>query len=247
MSSLVEAAERNGANDGRYVVQRVADLRARGFSGRTLLVDGTQYSPSWRALEGGSNVWSLGDDVSPESAADLQEVYSETLDRYTDEAGAYWDEGCLWWASDDFDHEADEAPSQEAPTSPSGGYFEERAATRLERAQLDEAPVQEAPRACVGCPCPHSCQYGRACQGNGLRARVARAECEAAGLDWDDQERLRRALALRLAPSPWTALADRLGEVPLRCPECGRGASHTVGVTRPVSTCYNGHRFEVTS
>lgn len=87
----------------------VADLRERGFSGRTVLVDGSQYSPSWRALDGGANVWELGTEApSLETTLDLTEAYTETLDRYCDEAGAYWEDGCLWWASDEFDHEADE-------------------------------------------------------------------------------------------------------------------------------------------
>lgn len=101
MESAAAAAERLGAEDGRAIVGLVADLKARGFEGRTILVDGSQYGPSWRALEGGSAIWADDEDGS------LGEIYSETLDRYTDEAGAWWEDGCLWFSTVDPDEEED--------------------------------------------------------------------------------------------------------------------------------------------
>ena len=60
-----------------------------------LLVDGSAYSPSWRALDGGAAVWQ----ATPEhdgSSYDAFDAYVDTLDRGTDELGCVWDEGCLW-------------------------------------------------------------------------------------------------------------------------------------------------------
>lgn len=53
-----------------------------------VIVDGSQFSPSWRALGGGGIVWEADDDV-PELA------YIETLDAGTDMLGLYWEDGML--------------------------------------------------------------------------------------------------------------------------------------------------------
>lgn len=131
MSSREVQAEQAAREDGVRLAGAVQALRARGFRGRTVLVDGTQYSPSWRALGGGGAAWELSSEAAEaategpgsSAGADVCEAYSEQLDRETDALGAYWDDGCLWWASEDFDHEASEEagedrfhePTHEAP------------------------------------------------------------------------------------------------------------------------------------
>jgi hypothetical protein len=80
-----------------------------GAESGTVLVDGTQYSPSWRALDGGHAVYRL-------DSATAVAAYEETLDRATDDIGAYWEDGSLWAPSDDTsdddarDHDFDVCP-----------------------------------------------------------------------------------------------------------------------------------------
>lgn len=64
---------------------------------RSILCDGSAYSPSWRALSGGGQVWVL--DVE----GLYSEAYTEALDAGTDDptrwgAGLalYWEDGCLF-------------------------------------------------------------------------------------------------------------------------------------------------------
>lgn len=75
-----------------------------------VVVDGSAYSPSWRALQGGAEVWDRAPDDGAE-AASLGEAYVDALDARVDrvlddlrEAGygalvdglwLGWDEGCL--------------------------------------------------------------------------------------------------------------------------------------------------------
>ena len=58
-----------------------------------LIVDGTQFSPSWRALPGGAEVWAQEERLGCMNAC---EVYDETLSEGLDEMDAYWDDGCIW-------------------------------------------------------------------------------------------------------------------------------------------------------
>lgn len=84
----------------KILPQDLADLLVAGdldvirdalTDGAQLLVDGSAFSPSWRALSGGAKAHDLG----------IGELYEEALDRATDEldVAVTWDEGCLWRAS----------------------------------------------------------------------------------------------------------------------------------------------------
>lgn len=76
---------------------------------RCLVLDGSQLSPSWRALPGGAEVhdaehWSHG---RPRAI----EAYDQQLDVMTDLLGLSWEDGCLWLdapADDDDDDDADD-------------------------------------------------------------------------------------------------------------------------------------------
>src|SRR4051812_14982471 len=62
-----------------------------------VIVDGTQYSPSWRALDGGFRVGRMGQNVTDVyTSMDIVEAYESTLDAGTDALGLYWEDGCLW-------------------------------------------------------------------------------------------------------------------------------------------------------
>lgn len=191
MSSYVVRAEQAARQDGERLYVSVSALKQAGFEGRYCVVDGTAFSPSWRALWGGSEAWALAgtrverEGTGPPHSWDLgdevQGAYEEALDRVTEELGLFWEEGCLWYASD--------------------GWLEaELLAERGEAREESERAQREA-----------GAEYGRRAQGLTESEQEARREAEAAGLDWGEQERLRRALALRLAPSPHAALAERVG------------------------------------
>lgn len=81
------------ADDWVDLVKKV-ELDDAGY--RRLAVDGSAYSPSWRALTGGSLVYEMAGKY-PDGGA-MSEAYEEELDRLTGEtfAEAYWEEGCLW-------------------------------------------------------------------------------------------------------------------------------------------------------
>jgi hypothetical protein len=59
-----------------------------------LLLDGSQYAPSWRRLTGGSEVWGRLGHTNP----DALQVYVEELDVLTQDAG-HWEDGCFWKAA----------------------------------------------------------------------------------------------------------------------------------------------------
>jgi hypothetical protein len=68
------------------------------------IVDGSQFSPSWRRLDGGAAVWSRA--IEELREVTLCEVYSETLDRAVDaidcQGGSlYWEDGCLFLSGPD--------------------------------------------------------------------------------------------------------------------------------------------------
>lgn len=93
---LIEAAARNA----------VMGLMTNA-AGSLLIVDGTQYSPSWRALSGGYAVYALDQDHDAEGR--LVGAYEEQLDELTDQwSGRHeetlaWEDGCLFVFGADFD------------------------------------------------------------------------------------------------------------------------------------------------
>lgn len=84
MTSTISAAEMHAKGDLALI-----DIRLTGTPPNGAVVDGSMYSPSWRALPGGEAVWEMED-------PDAVEAYQETLDKGTDERCLMWDEGCLW-------------------------------------------------------------------------------------------------------------------------------------------------------
>lgn len=97
-------------------VARIRDAVEFGCLPGECVVDGSMFSPSWRALDGGAEVWAALDYAySPnttginhpaiERAIDAEEAYLETLDAGTDELGLYWEDGCLWVPAEDDDDE----------------------------------------------------------------------------------------------------------------------------------------------
>lgn len=82
--------------DKEFIRKQFDRLAADGEGERVILVDGTQFSPSWRALPGGAQVYAMDDDTGT-----LCERYEFALDEATvDLAGdgfvIYWEDGCLW-------------------------------------------------------------------------------------------------------------------------------------------------------
>lgn len=69
---------------------------------RRIVVDGSMYAPSTRALTGASRVWDEPEEGERSTPGDLWEIYVDMLDHLIDEwsapNGAYlvWDEGCLF-------------------------------------------------------------------------------------------------------------------------------------------------------
>lgn len=72
-----------------------ADLLTSHGVDDAVVVDGTNYSPSWRALNGGARIWEEADH-------DSHDAYLHVLDMATDSYGdgtdwyLSWDDGCLW-------------------------------------------------------------------------------------------------------------------------------------------------------
>lgn len=70
--------------------------------GRSIVVDGSMLSPSWRALSGGEQVYGANTDPYASKGYSVQDAYTETLDRLTDDWSGpngeylFWDEGCLF-------------------------------------------------------------------------------------------------------------------------------------------------------
>lgn len=74
----------------REDAEHILTLRGERWRAGDLLVDGTAYSPSWRALPGGARVHDEGDDLG-----DAAEAYQEELDSLTEDVG-WWSDGCFW-------------------------------------------------------------------------------------------------------------------------------------------------------
>lgn len=77
-----------------------SELEARLAAGgpdANLVLDGSMYSPSWRALDGGADLWG---DVVPAldqgADADAGEAYEAQLLAWTEHLGLEWADGCLW-------------------------------------------------------------------------------------------------------------------------------------------------------
>lgn len=93
-SRIVEAVDRGrdrlaqelAAQDLQVITDALVDARPD-----QLLVDGSAYSPSWRALPGGARAY----------AQDVGEAYEDELDRLTEglEVAVHWEDGCLWRSS----------------------------------------------------------------------------------------------------------------------------------------------------
>lgn len=95
--------------DAQHVVEvaKAANVRREGSE---LLVDGTQYSPAWRVLAGGSAVHEASYDHDDDFAVTLIEAYEGTLDERIEAANLdlsiTWREGMLFAFGPDFDHDA---------------------------------------------------------------------------------------------------------------------------------------------
>lgn len=79
---------------------------------RVCILDGSAYSPSWRALPEGQRVWVAAQAcMDPEEGAALMEEFDETLEecirewsgRHEETMG--WEEGCLFVFGPEFDFE----------------------------------------------------------------------------------------------------------------------------------------------
>lgn len=90
-----DRAEQLARADVSDLASIVGDILADHAAGPALVLDGSMYAPSWRALHGGSCVWECADGGS-EDDHDAIEVYTDTLDRGTDDLDLYWEEGCLF-------------------------------------------------------------------------------------------------------------------------------------------------------
>lgn len=87
-----------GVEDGLALCMHLAamgiepDPRIRAEAPAEVVVDGTQYAPSWRALPGGSVVDGLDPDERDQASRD----YEDVLDAITDSLALWWEDGCLW-------------------------------------------------------------------------------------------------------------------------------------------------------
>lgn len=92
--ALIESAARN------------AQMAMTDRTGSLLLVDGSQYSPSWRAMRGGAHVHDEGDDLG-----DCAQAYDEQLEEMLGQwSGRHeetlsWENGCLFIFGAAFDFE----------------------------------------------------------------------------------------------------------------------------------------------
>lgn len=112
--NTISHAETLAKRDATLTNEQIANLKrhdpeAERYNGRFLLCDGSQYSPSWRALTGGSELWQITSDMSGqgELSLDMAEAYEEMLDKLMGEIGAYWEEGCLFLDTEGYLHEED--------------------------------------------------------------------------------------------------------------------------------------------
>jgi hypothetical protein len=108
-------ARRAAVQDAATVVAEATEMLSRMAPGeRVLLMDGSQYSPAWRAMAGGAHAWGLSEafDDLGESGL-IVEAYSEELDAAIGEtdldgASISWDEGCLFLDAPDPDDDETE-------------------------------------------------------------------------------------------------------------------------------------------
>lgn len=99
MQNAIEQAVALAEHDAARIAEGVRYARMAAMTqpegDRTLLVDGSQYAPSWRALYGGAEVWKSFDGA--DGGSDALQAYEEELDRATNDLGAYWEDGCLFY------------------------------------------------------------------------------------------------------------------------------------------------------
>lgn len=75
------------------------------------LVDGSAYSPSWRAMSGGAQVYAAANEAAGGIGFELCQAYEETLDAIVDDwSGRHeetlgWENGCLFLFGPSFDWE----------------------------------------------------------------------------------------------------------------------------------------------
>lgn len=103
-------AIRYGEDDAAYVIRTAeAILKVSATfnqSGIACIVDGSMYSPSWRALPHGEIVYQHDYRDPGALEGDLPELsdrYTEALDSIVenwsqDGCSMYWEDGCLWLA-----------------------------------------------------------------------------------------------------------------------------------------------------
>ena len=130
----LDSAEDLGREDARALqldAHRLAPTLSPGES--TCLVDGSQYAPSWRRLDGGSAAWELADahEGMDELPAEILDAYAERLDEIETVApegcSIYWEDGCLFLSresdEDDPMDEDEQGPEDEGaedfPRTPS--------------------------------------------------------------------------------------------------------------------------------
>lgn len=89
-------AERQAELDVQWIKAMIQTYPLDLETGQKLLVDGTQYSPSWRALTGGAAVWARMDRIG--DTYELSQIYQDTLDELLDDLPVYWEDGCLFYS-----------------------------------------------------------------------------------------------------------------------------------------------------
>lgn len=91
----IDEAYELGIADGLKVKRDAIGLFGSGRREPIVIVDGSMYSPSWRACPQGERVYRAA-----EANPDLAEAYAEGLDYMTDNApdwlSLYWEDGMLW-------------------------------------------------------------------------------------------------------------------------------------------------------
>jgi hypothetical protein len=82
--TVTDIAVEHARSDAQDIAQRLV-----GSMPGECIVDGSMYSPSWRALDGGAAVWAI-------ESEDVTDVYNDELDRRVDDLPVMWEDGCLF-------------------------------------------------------------------------------------------------------------------------------------------------------
>ncbi len=111
IAEAIECAKADFAGIRTGATFAMMGAMTEGDDWSAVLVDGSMFGPSWRAMAGGATVWDHLDGAD-DAGFDVSGAYTETLDRLTDDwSGQHgetlgWNEGCLFVYGPDFDHEA---------------------------------------------------------------------------------------------------------------------------------------------